>query len=274
MWLVVDNNQVGKLLATPAPSMLTEPATGVTLAPFVLAEILWRGNPALSLARLQNLPIRIGLQPAAAIGAVAALSEDIIPGFEPFPDGADPEYADMQGALTRPLPHHVDWAQRVKQNNLTFCSSLISPAVGFRSKIRSKGLGDMKFRDMEHALADHGQGKDSFLGDMVVNSISRSARMKIAISNPDGLYAAVMGNPYLGRFFRMVLCYVLSISRVWENQAWNFDPSTTRDDWTDVTLPLYAADGDILVTEDAKLRTALAIIEPSGKVTAKDASQV
>jgi hypothetical protein len=59
-----------------------------------------------------------------------------------------------------------------------------------------------------------------------------------------------------------------------EDQAWNFDPSPTRDDWTDVTLPLYAADGDLLVSEDTKLRTALSIIDPSGKVTAKGASQL
>ncbi len=212
MWLVVDTNQVGKLPATLAPSKPTGSATGITLAPFVLAEILLRGNPALSLARLQNLPIRIGLQPVDAMEAVAALSQKGIPGFEPFSDGPDPEYAEMQRALARPSPHHKAWAQEVKQGNQTFCKGLISTAVGFRSQVRSQGFGGKKFRDMAHALAELGQGKDSFLGDIVVNSISRSAGPKIGISNADDLYDEVMRNQYLGRSFKMVLCYVLSIS--------------------------------------------------------------
>ena len=72
----------------------------------------------------------------------------------------------------------------------------------------------------------------------------------------------------------MILYYVISYSRAWADQAHNFDPSSTRDDWTDITLPLYAADGNIILTADNKLRTAIRMIEPSGAVLVKGVQEL
>ena len=65
-----------------------------------------------------------------------------------------------------------------------------------------------------------------------------------------------------------MLFYVFSWNRLWTEERLNFDPSATRDDFVDITLPFYACDGDIILTEDGKLRDAVGEIEPTGKVTA------
>ncbi len=72
----------------------------------------------------------------------------------------------------------------------------------------------------------------------------------------------------------MQLAYHLSISRVWADQALNFDPFPERDDWTDIILLLYAADGDVIVSADTTLSKLIALIEPEGRITVCKADEI
>ena len=56
---------------------------------------------------------------------------------------------------------------------------------------------------------------------------------------------------------------------MWVDQIHNFDASQSRDDWADITLPLYAEDGDVLVTADKKLCNAMKMVDPGGHVKAR-----
>jgi hypothetical protein len=77
-----------------------------------------------------------------------------------------------------------------------------------------------------------------------------------------------MQNPFLSRFFKTMLYYLISFSRAWDHahREHNFDPEEERDDWTDITIPLYANSGDLIVTADKKLRGAIAMVDPNGEV--------
>jgi trehalose/maltose hydrolase-like predicted phosphorylase len=99
-------------------------------------------------------------------------------------------------------------------------------------------------------------------------SVSENGQRPVAVANPDELYAAVMQNPYLSRFFKTMLYYTISFSRAWDDthQEHNFDPEEKRDDWTDITVPLYASSGDLIVTADKKLRGAVAMIDFNSEV--------
>ncbi len=78
-----------------------------------------------------------------------------------------------------------------------------------------------------------------------------------------------MRNQHLRRFFSVFFYYSLAMFHLWENQTSNVDPSEDRDDWTDLSLPLYAKDGDIIVSEDRLLRKAIKTVEPDGRIVAK-----
>jgi len=108
--------------------------------------------------------------------------------------------------------------------------------------------------------------------EMVVNWVRNGGKRRCLIADQDDLYNAVMGSQHLGNFFKTILYYLISSSRAWQDQGHNFDPSDQRDDWTDITLPLYAARGDLILTDDKKLRNAVAMIEPSGVLRAGPAT--
>jgi hypothetical protein len=80
-----------------------------------------------------------------------------------------------------------------------------------------------------------------------------------------------MSNPFLARMWKAVLYCLVSWARQWQDQRHNFDASPERDDWVDMTLPLYAADGDVILTGDTKLKTMVGAIEQAGLVTTADA---
>lgn len=64
-------------------------------------------------------------------------------------------------------------------------------------------------------------GPDSFLGSLVNATVRHKGRRSVMIRDADALYAAVMMNPYLRRYFHSLLYYVTSISRLWRDQRLN-----------------------------------------------------
>lgn len=98
--------------------------------------------------------------------------------------------------------------------------------------------------------------------------VRNGGKRQLVVSDQSSLYNAVMQNQYFGNFFRTILYFSISFSRAWKDPIHNFDPTDQRDDWTDITLPLYAAKGDFILTADKKLRNAIAMIEPSGMLLA------
>jgi hypothetical protein len=138
---------------------------------------------------------------------------------------------------------------------------MLEKAKELRKKV--VGTSTVKFNDMAEALS----GLSSFR-EMVLDWAQDGGNRQFLVSDRDDLYNAVMQNQYLGNFFKTVLYFLISFSRAWQDQTHNFDPSDQRDDWTDITLPLYAARGDFILTADKKLRNAVAMIDPSGMLRA------
>ena len=258
MRAVVDTNQALKLPSRSTEGDLSQAPSEIALAPYVLAEVLHRGNPEPTLARLREFDVRYGLEPVEVLETVAKSTETEIVTFEPFAVPGSPSYEALKAALYEPSTCHVEWAREVKSRNRNFCSLMFERAKFFRKKLREWDLHKEKFSDLSEVLT-----KLTFPLSLVVSSISNDPLRKTVVSDEGLLYYAVMRNQYLARFFKTILYYVLSFSRAWRDQNHNFDPSVKRDDWTDLTLPLYAANGDIIMTADRKLRNAIKVIEPT-----------
>jgi len=262
MRLVIDTNQASFL-----PSG-EEGSWGLSLSPYVLAEILLRFDPVPTFDLLRTFETRLGLETLDVFLQLAHLLPQEIRAFEPFAAFGQQyrqNYEAMRKALKGPRPEHITWARYIKDSHLQYCGSLVETAKQFRRHLRDRGKGGYKLSSFEDALAEHSSTPDSFLGSVIVDSITNGGR-RSAKGGPAQLLEAVLSNQYVGRLFRAQLAYYVSISRLWKNQDWNFDPSPTLDDMTDITLPLYAADGDLVVTQDRRLALLVSLIEPEGRV--------
>ncbi len=266
---VIDTNQA---------SLLPKGKKGwtVSLSPYVLSEILLRTNPTPTFELLHTFDIRVGLERLDVLSQLARLSAREIRAFKPFPVPGQTyheDYGALGEALYDPRKVHVAWARETKGRHLEYCGSLVETAQRFRKRLHESEIADRKFSTFEEAFAELASTPESFIGSVIVGAVADDGKRSVQ-TQPGELFEAVMANQYLARFFRVQLAYYLSISRIWKNQELNFDPSPKRDDMTDITLPLYAADRDVIVTNDTKLSLLVRLIEPEGRVTTCKASDI
>jgi hypothetical protein len=282
MALVLDSNQAGILCDRlgKEPQLLS---LDVILPPHVLAElILWGKQTCLN--HLYALRPRVGLDPAHIMPKLASCNEDQIRTFRPFPSPKTVNsklYHQLVNGLKGPSQRHHQWATTLKKTNKEFCGGMKERALDFRKYIRdatSAGnlQGAYKFASMDDAFDAFGIGPDSFIGSMVIDSLSEGGKRQVAINDPDKVYGAVMENPFVGGLFKIVLFYILSYSRMWDHnhQNLNFDPTADRDDWTDITIPLYAASEDTILTQDKKLYDAIASVYGTGNLVVRKAADL
>lgn len=67
-------------------------------------------------------------------------------------------------------------------------------------------------------------------------------------------WEALCANPYFWNHFRMHVCVICSYAGAWRDKSLNISPSVDRDDSVDTMLPMYAQQGDIILTDDRMLR--------------------
>jgi hypothetical protein len=139
---------------------------------------------------------------------------------------------------------------------------MFQAARQLRKTIRDKGMKVKKCECISEAF----DALRSFHEDLVVSSLTNGRKRRFRVTRSEVLYTAVMENVHLSTGFKALLFYILSWSRLWADQTLNYDPASNRDDWTDLTVAFYAADGDTVVTEDRYLQRAIKTIEPSGRI--------
>ena len=272
MWIVIDTNQTWEMPSGLSRSGAAPEAEGITIPSFVLAELLLLDHPKPRL-KLSAFKTRVGLPPVEVTEQLARLHVSEIVAFQPFPETQAPYQIQLASMLSNPTSSHRRWAETCKKSNRNFGRRMQVTSKNFRNLIKdmvAKGTFPEvpKFNDFEMLMNTVGIGAGSFLGSLVIDSISENGQRSVVVADPDELYVAVMQNPYLSRFFKTMLFYIISFSRSWDNtrQEHNFDPEEKRDDWTDITVPLYANSGDLIVTADKKLRGAMVMIEFNNEV--------
>jgi hypothetical protein len=258
MRIVIDSNQLSLFLSKINPPGVVH-GEGITIAPYVFAEMLLHPDAQQLVRQLRSFDILVGLEPSDVMAELSALDEKAIVSFMPY----NPTFT----LPTRLEGQDISLARSIKASNRAFANTMFGCAKLFRKRLRDEGLKH-KFSGMSEVL------ELSFLQSLVFDSVSHKQARTLAVPDEKYLYVAVMHNRYLSRYFKMILCYVISYSRAWADQTWNFDPSGNIDDWTDITLPLYAADGDIILTADKKLRTAISIIERPDAVHVKTVQEL
>ena len=260
MYAVLDTNQALRL-----PRTGVREGCGLTLAPYVIAEILLRPDPGPTVRRIRAYEVRLGLQVHEVFDKLAPLYEDDIPHLQPFVQtgsliAPDSFYAGLYPELSPWLETVRNKAAVAKEAARAFCGSMLPRSVNARKLFTSLG-GAPKFRNLDEAVR-----YIDVWPECVADIVSSASKRRLAVSDPRRLYSAVMSNQFLARFFKSILCFQLSWFRLWDDQSLNFDPSSQRDDFTDLTLPLYAGNGDVILTEDKKVQRLLGVVDPDGVV--------
>jgi hypothetical protein len=218
------------------------------------------------------------------MSALASGNEDEIRAFRPFPSPTTVNselYDELVNALKGPSNLQHQWATDLKAKNKAFGELMKKNALDFRKHIRNKTSAGIirdtyKFASIGDAFDAFGKGAYSFVGSIVISTVSGGGNGQVAITDPEKLYDTVMANPFVGGLFKTILFYILSYSRMWDHdhQRLNFDPTADRDDWVDMTVPLYAASGDTILTQDIKLSDAIATVYGTGNLTVRKAADL
>ena len=271
--IVIDTNQIWNLPLELSRSGAAPDAEGISIPALVLAELLLPGNPKPRL-KLLEFKTRVGFAPFEIMEQLARFQVSEIVSFKPFRSTQSP-YQDQIASILCDPTLDKQWAVDCKKGNRQFGGRMQLRSRSFRKLINDMVAKRVlpeapKFSDFETLMNYPGMsaGASSFLGSLVTNPISENGQRAVTVAGPEELYRAVMQNPYLSRYFKTILYYTISYSRDWDHthQAHNFDPDEKRDDWTDITIPLYASSGDLIVTEDKKLKGAVAMVDSTGEV--------
>jgi hypothetical protein len=289
MRLVPDNNQIAPLLANY--HHLSVAPDGITLSTDILAEIVHPPtfDSKTRITTLVALPVRLAIQMQQLVEDVRDFQPDQLQRVVPFA-AAGSEWERGAASLLRELadpsrsvrPGIQKWAENVKHQNRRFTANLAlsRAAQRVREEILRRSGGKTNYPrvgSLDEALRSSiATGAGSDLGSIVLHSIYGSKADSMPRPEAEARYAAIMANPYLGRFYRMVFCYILSYSRMWDEgrKHLNFEPAEHLDDWTDIVLPMFAEPGDIIISADRKLRAALEVVEPAGAVVCRSVDEL
>jgi hypothetical protein len=259
MRIVLDTNQIFLFLDKMDPAGA---GRSVTLAPYVFAEALLHRDPQQLVDRLRSFDVLFGHEPSDALAAVAGLDEEGIAAFRPYNTTFR-----LPATVTR---GDLFVARKVKQRHMAFGATVFDLAKVVRKLLKNANVRH-KFSDFSETLS---LLEPSFFQSFLIDSITHGNSRTRVVSNEENLYVAVMRNHHLARYFKTIFYFLISYSRMWEDQTRNFDPSAGRDDWTDITLPLYAAEGDTILTADKKLQAAIGTVEGRSAVYLKTINEL
>ena len=236
----------------------------------VWAEILLGPSPKQRLDLLAKYDLVFGMFLPDIYANLSCLNEEEIQEFQPVIDSKSDLYGKYMQRMLQSPDNLMDQARSQKQLASIGSAKLITKIRGFSksykdAKSRGQHIKIQKFATIDEVMPVMAKVFETQLLSDVTNYGKRLMRATSA----DSLYQAVMSNMYLARFLRLLACMHVGYGHNWQDEALNIDPSENRNDRTDMVLGLYAGDGDIIVTQDRKLRNALRCIDPLGQVNIK-----
>lgn len=267
MWLVIDTNQSRRIPPVLNAARSTGAARGLSLPPYMMAELLPRGQAPRSetLEAFAAHRIRIGVEPSIAIEAASQLGANDLPTFLPFPAAGDAIETAYQRLLqekqAQVTPALSRWAMTVKENHHSFMTGMETRGIRARQKLKKMKVGTIEDFAEARKMTN---GPDSFIGSLIVATFTDGGRRQVAIADPVELVRVVLANPFFQHFYHAILYYIVSVTKLWENAKLNREHD--QNDWTDLTMALYVGRGDVLVTNDGLLRAVFGAIDPDVRV--------
>ncbi len=261
-WVVIDNNEAKRI---PVPSRLCANFEGITISPFVLAELFKHPPNRKYIKNLAQYPVRLGMTPGEVMYQVALLRRSRIVAFRPFHNQASEQVQKML----------LDPPEQKMQEHVAETTTHIYRGSGvFKSvkqeihdALRSQGQEprDFKFAGFADALQKLATGPGNVLEGWLMKDVSEGGTRSVRTS-PRALYMGAMQNPYLRHYYHTYLWYRLGFQEVWAEEYKDWNIPIKKNDWSDITLSLYAAPGDIILSADGTVRKAVSAVNPDRAV--------
>jgi hypothetical protein len=270
MRLIIDTNQASRYVDNAACRLCT-----VVVPPLVWAEILAApsGCRQRSLEAIGKHTILFGMDMAAIHDRLRDATEDEIRAFDPVSDGSSCEHTAARLNFLSPRPELFERANQLKRESLQFSAIVdgsLKQNAQERRALRSRGEkqnAGCKFETIDEADCRLISGEDAPVRKQFVDDVTEGGARTIRALSHDSFYSAVLENPAFRRFLRYYLTLLLAFGDCWADEELNrVGPSRKRNDITDMMLPLYARDGDAIVTCDGYFRKAFRFIDPGEKV--------
>lgn len=263
MRVILDTNQVAAICRLSSATREAWRELIFVLSAHVWAEIVLGPHGRDRLAVISALPIQFGADLPTALRAVAKGTDAQASVYEPFLRRKSQLDRTMRQAPKAPTHLLQREAREIKDSNrqrmLDIGRDIQSASKRFRdaksrgeSPVPAKGLGTID--DAMVAL-----GAPGYLISQLLAPEDRSGAGK---QETETAASRLVANPYTRRFLQFVVTVHLGYANAWADSTLNVSPSQHRDDITDMTLALYAGDGDILLTADKMFRRAYEHIDP------------
>lgn len=273
MRIVIDTNSVREIRQEKRLTERRKQQVTIILPPLVWAEVTKGTHYRQDLCALARYDVRFGMDLAHVIWRLSWLAENEITSLEPVFAPNTVQHATLEAVLMEAPDNLVLKADRLRDEAATDASDLATRLRLYRKQNRdSKSRGQVvrlepKYSTIEQALERFASGPESVIGRQIVGSARQRGNGRIWVPSTHSFFDAVMKNPCLRRYFSLVLCFDLGYAKTWSDESLNnIDPSENRNDFTDMSLALYARDGDVIVTRDKYLAKALRHIDPEGRV--------
>ncbi|MCA9120559.1 MAG: hypothetical protein H6822_13980 [Planctomycetaceae bacterium] len=272
MRLVLDTNQVSKLVH--APSVGGRP--NVVIPPLVWAEILLA--PACHhkerIRAIVECNVVFGMDVPDVYQRLCGLTEEEIRQFDPVFATDSDEHHRLVASFSAPRDALLARARELKQGAAEGAKHLSDRLAHYRREDhiakskREERNYERKFTDIDDADERFVSGDSAPFRTRFVQDVTDGGSRSIRASSKQSFYNAVLQNSQFRRFLQLIITFDLSYANHWADDCLNrLDPSENRNDFTDMTLPLYARDGDTVLTNDGFLRKAIRHVDPNGNVS-------
>jgi hypothetical protein len=259
--LIVDTNQAREIEWYKAPQ---EYHPVLVMTPLTWAEIL-NGPRDAALRRVRAISqydVLFGMNLSGIYKHLLELTETEIQTFEPIhPVGSD-WHLFYRISLFEPTDVHWQRAKELKQESVNHANNVqafLAKSTKENQAKKSKGetVERARFGGIEDALQELFYKPDAPYRTGVMQIVTEDGKLPMRAKSADSFFDAVLKNRMLFRALRLHVTISLGYADVWQDTHLNAGVSPNRNDVPDIHLPLYANDGDTILTADRKLRRAL-----------------
>jgi hypothetical protein len=268
--LILDTNQASSIYKNEAP-LDFDPI--IVVPPLTWAEML-NGSRQLGIKLVQAVAqykVLFGMDLTSIHNHLANFTESEIQSFEPiYPDDSD-EHLCRLLTLHKPTELHFKRAKELKQQSIEHAASFETLFSENKKqerdkKSRGEAVEQVRFVNLKDAMQQLFYGSEPLYRAGFVQMVTDDGTLPLKSKTPESFFDAVLKNPMLRRCLCVHAIISLGYAGVWNDAQFNVSVSQNRNDVADTHLPIYARDGDTILTEDAMLRRAFREADPKKAV--------
>lgn len=270
MRFVLDTNQAAQIHRVEAPPDL-HPL--LFLPPLTWAEIL-SGPAEFAIPRLRAIAqydVQFGWEIDDIYEKLRQLPEDEIAKWDTALPRDSVEHKQLLGSLWSPHEQFIKAAQAAKRRVKQFSANAENRLAHYQrqnqiKKSKGESLDYVHWKDLNDAQDQLFLAKNAPVRTEFIRLVTKDDTKPLNASSPDAFFDAVLENGMLRRFLFLYVTILFGYSDCWEARDVNVGVSQRRDDVPDISLALYARDGDVVLTSDKKLRRAFRFADPNEAV--------